>query len=103
MTALFFLPLSPTFWELIVAIIFLVFGANKLPELIKGFGQSKRGSTDNEGRADKPNEHISQKQTSLSAMDDEALLAETPKRLRPQEGTASETPIKGEKDNDKAD
>jgi Sec-independent protein translocase protein TatA len=102
MTSILFLPLSPTLWELIVAILFLFFGANKLPQLIKGIGQTKRALTDDENRADKLKHSTNQKPPPVSAVDDEALLEKAPRvaSLPLQDGSVSDAQVSNEKHND---
>jgi sec-independent protein translocase protein TatA len=80
---------NPILWVLIVAVIFLLFGASKLPELAKALGQSKKAFKDgiSEGAADDEQEKrrkdlAGNQSTSLSAVDDEALFEEARRRAR---------------------
>ena len=85
-----FLPENPMIWLLIVAVIFLLFGGSKLPQLAKALGQSKRsfkeGLDEAEGKGqaqqNKPLEIPADSKSSLQSIDDEALLAEMQRRER---------------------
>ena len=80
---------NPLLWVGILAVIFLLFGGSKLPQLAKALGQSKRafkeGITEGEeadeeekkrrGLGDKP-------AASLASVDDEALFEEARRRAR---------------------
>ena len=85
---MFFLPESPMIWILIIAVIFLLFGGAKLPQLAKALGQSKKAfkegldESEAEGK-DKP------APAKLSSVDDEALFEEA--RRRAQQIRADET------------
>lgn len=75
-------------WVLIVAVIFLLFGGSKLPQLAKALGQSKKAFKD--GLAEAESEEQEKKRTelagnssaSLSSVDDEALFEEARRRAR---------------------
>ncbi len=80
-----FLPESPMIWIFIVAVIFLLFGGSKLPQLAKALGQSKKAfkegiaeGDDDDHRLDKPAKDAS----TLSAVDDEQLFEEARRRAR---------------------
>lgn len=79
------LPESPMIWIFIVAVIFLLFGGSKLPQLAKALGQSKKAfkegiaeGDDDDHRLDKPAKDAS----TLSAVDDEQLFEEARRRAR---------------------
>jgi len=86
-------------WVLILAVIFLLFGGSKLPQLAKALGQSKKAFKD--GLAEAETEELEKKRTelngnksaSLSAVDDEALFEEARRRarLRVAEGDVPES------------
>ncbi|HXD33987.1 MAG TPA: twin-arginine translocase TatA/TatE family subunit [Pyrinomonadaceae bacterium] len=79
---------NPMLWVLIVAVIFLLFGGSKLPQLAKALGQSKKafkdGLAEGEAAEDEPRRRdISGNQSaSLSSVDDEALFEEARRRAR---------------------
>ena len=77
------LPESPMIWIFIVAVIFLLFGGSKLPQLAKALGQSKKAFKEgiaegDDDRLEKPAKDAS----SLSAVDDEQLFEEARRRAR---------------------
>lgn len=76
-------------WVLIVAVIFLLFGGSKLPQLAKALGQSKKafkdGLAESEAAEEEENRQRSlagNRSASLSAVDDEALFEEARRRAR---------------------
>jgi sec-independent protein translocase protein TatA len=79
---------NPMLWVLIVAVIFLLFGGSKLPQLAKALGQSKKAFKD--GLAEAESEEQEKKRTelagnssaSLTSVDDEALFEEARRRAR---------------------
>lgn len=79
---------NPMLWVLILAVIFLLFGGSKLPQLAKALGQSKKAFKD--GLADAESEEQEQKRSeitgtksaSLASVDDEALFEEARRRAR---------------------
>ena len=79
---------SPILWVLIVAVIFLLFGGSKLPQLAKALGQSKKAFKD--GLAEAESEEQEKKRAdlaggssaSLTSVDDEALFEEARRRAR---------------------
>ena len=79
---------NPMLWVLIIAVIFLLFGGSKLPQLAKALGQSKKAFKDGlaEGEADEDDKRrrdVSGAQSaSLSGVDDEALFEEARRRAR---------------------
>ena len=80
---------NPMLWILIVAVIFLLFGGSKLPQLAKALGQSKKAFKDGlaEGEAEEDmerrNRNLSASQSAnLSGVDDEALFEEARRRAR---------------------
>ncbi len=80
-----FLPESPMIWLFIIAIIFLLFGGSKLPQLAKALGQSKRAFK--EGLSESEEEENQRKEVagtekSLSSVDDETLFEEARRRAR---------------------
>ena len=83
-----FLPESPMIWILIIAVIFLLFGGAKLPQLAKALGQSKKAFKEglDESEAEEKDKAGAPK---LSSVDDEALFEEA--RRRAQQIRADET------------
>jgi len=89
---LLFLVENPMIWLLIVAVIFLLFGGSRLPQLAKALGQSKRSfqegleASEDKTRAEqkRPTELRTENQASLESIDDEALFAEAHRRARIQ-------------------
>ncbi len=85
---LLFIFSSPQEWILVVAALFLLFGANRLPELAKSLGQTRNAFK--EGMRDaEEEEQTEQKEKTLnstiakppiSKIDDEALLEEIRRR-----------------------
>src|SRR5215510_4437639 len=71
-----FLPESPMIWILVIAVIFLLFGGAKLPQLAKALGQSKKAFKEglDESEQDEKNKADSAKK--LSSVEDEALFEE---------------------------
>lgn len=74
---------------IILAIVFVLFGASRLPQLAKALGQSKRAFR--EGQAEAEEEErlekarlsgATEKQSSLAATDDEELFEEARRRAR---------------------
>ena len=72
---------------LIVAVLFLLFGATRLPQLAKSLGQSRKAFKDGIREAEEDEAAEKQKLASNTAapqitnMSDEALLAEMQKRV----------------------
>ena len=88
---------NPILWIGIIAVIFLLFGGSKLPQLAKALGQSKKafkeGISEGEEDEEKKRKEVSgSKSASLSAVDDEELFEEARRRarLRVSEGDAPE-------------
>jgi sec-independent protein translocase protein TatA len=82
-----FLPEPGLSWILVAAIIVLLFGGSKLPELAKSLGKSKKafkeGLAEADAEADKDRKEVAgARQNSLSSVDDEALFEEARRRAR---------------------
>lgn len=80
---------NPMIWVLVIAVIFLLFGGAKLPQLAKALGQSKKAFKDGlaEGEAEEEQERrrrdiAGPQSASLSSVDDEALFEEARRRAR---------------------
>ena len=81
-------PLGTTEILLIVAVLFLLFGATKLPQLAKSLGQSKRAfkeglrEAEEEERADAEAKKLSSNAATpqITNMSDEALMEEMRRR-----------------------
>ncbi len=79
---------NPMLWVLILAVIFLLFGGSKLPQLAKALGQSKKAFKEGlaEAESDEPEPKRSElngaKSASLASVDDEALFEEARRRAR---------------------
>lgn len=81
------LGLGTTEIILIVAVLFLLFGASRLPQLAKSFGQTRKAFKDGmreaeeEERIEEENRKItSVNAPQINAMSDEALIAEMRRR-----------------------
>ena len=88
---LLFLVENPMIWLLIVAVIFLLFGGSRLPQLAKALGQSKRSfqegleSSEDKTQAEQKRLDVrTENRASLESIDDEALFAEAHRRARLQ-------------------
>ncbi len=83
---------GPTEWIVILAVIMLLFGGSKLPQLAKALGQSKRAfkegldDAEEEARLEKPRRTDALDKrpasASLSDIDDDELIAEARRRQR---------------------
>lgn len=80
---------NPMLWVLIVAVIFLLFGGSKLPQLAKALGQSKKAFKDGIAEGDAADDQEKKRQdlagnqsATLSSVDDEALFEEARRRAR---------------------
>ena len=85
MTMLLFNFENPILWVGILAVIFLLFGGSKLPQLAKALGQSKKAFKEGLSEAEeeeKQKEFSGGSQASLSAVDDEVLFEEARRRAR---------------------
>ena len=94
---LFFIFDSPTQILFVVAIVFLLFGSTKLPQLAKSLGQSRKAFKDgmreaeeddwrDEAAANRPlTDSFSSAAPQISAMSDEELLAEMQRRAQTKE------------------
>jgi sec-independent protein translocase protein TatA len=97
-TLMFFLPEPGMSWLIVIAIIALLFGGSRLPQLAKALGQSKKAFKEglSEGEEEEQEKKRQQveggKQASLSSVDDEALFDEARRRarLRVSEGSVPE-------------
>ena len=93
-----FLPEPGMSWLIVIAIIALLFGGSRLPQLAKALGQSKKAfkeglsEGEEEEQEKKRKEMAGNQQASLSSVDDEALFDEARRRarLRVGEGNAPE-------------
>ena len=70
---------SPTIIIVVVAVIFLLFGGSKLPQLAKALGQSKKAFKEGIDEADHDD---AKPRKDLSAVDDEALFEEARRRAQ---------------------
>ncbi len=86
---LFGMPTNPLEWVIILAVILLLFGGSKLPQLAKALGQSKRAfkegldEAEEEAQREKTRPTLTTGQParqSLSAVDDEELFEEARRR-----------------------
>lgn len=96
MNELFFHPMlififdSPVQWLFVIAIIALLFGANKLPELANSLGQArkefKKGMREaEEEEQNKLNSNVSpETKTTLSQMNDDEIMEEIRRRQAKQ-------------------
>ena len=97
---------GPTEWIIILAVIMLLFGGSKLPQLAKALGQSKRAfkegmdEADEEEQRDKLRSTITAGQTAqpaLSTIDDEALFEEARRRAANLRATNNAAQLEGDK------
>jgi sec-independent protein translocase protein TatA len=98
MIELFFKPTilfifsSPQEWILVIAAVSLLFGANKLPELAKSIGKTRKAFKEGMREADEEDQTTVQKSVSpvtkpiLNEIDDETLLQEINRRKTSQLG-----------------
>jgi len=80
---------NPTIIILVIAVIFLLFGGSKLPQLAKALGQSKKAFKEGLDDADREEKAKSDSRSKLETVDDEALFEEA--RRRAQQMRAEET------------
>ena len=73
---------SPMIIVLVVAVIFLLFGGSKLPQLAKALGQSKKAFKEGMDDADRDEKPKSDSRAKLDAVDDEALFEEARRRAQ---------------------
>ena len=66
---------------IILAIVFLLFGASRLPQLAKALGQSKRAFREGqEEAAEEERREAARKRAELTAAKDEEIFEEAPRR-----------------------
>ena len=89
MSFMLFLPEPGMSWLIVIAIIALLFGGTKLPQLAKALGQSKKAFKDglSEGEEEAAKEKARREmadnsKASLSSVDDEELFEEARRRAR---------------------
>jgi sec-independent protein translocase protein TatA len=80
---------NPTIIILVIAVIFLLFGGSKLPQLAKALGQSKKAFKEGMDDADRDEKAKPDSRPRLDAVDDEALFEEA--RRRAQQMRADES------------
>ena len=80
---------NPTIIILVIAVIFLLFGGSKLPQLAKALGQSKKAFKEGLDDADRDEKAKPDVRAKLDAVDDEALFEEA--RRRAQQMRADES------------
>ena len=82
---------NPLIWVLIVAVIFLLFGGSKLPQLAKSLGQSKRAfkeglaESEPEEKQEQDRKQVQASSSPLATVDDETLFEEARRRERLQD------------------
>jgi len=89
MNVVFLELFSPTVIVVVVAVIFLLFGGSKLPQLAKALGQSKKAFKEGIDDEDHDDKAKSDSRGSLASVDDEVLFEEA--RRRAQQMRADET------------
>jgi sec-independent protein translocase protein TatA len=81
---MFFGGLNPMEWVIILAVILLLFGGSRLPQLAKALGQSKRAFREGQDEAEEHARLQKGQQTTerppLAAIDDETLFEEARRR-----------------------
>ena len=81
------LPESPMIWIFVIAVIFLLFGGSKLPQLAKALGQSKKAFKDGIAEGDMDDDKLdSPSKRTLASIDDEQLFEEARRRARQRVG-----------------
>ena len=80
MNVVFLEIFSPTIIIVVVAVIFLLFGGSKLPQLAKALGQSKKAFKEGIEEADREETPKAESRSALSSVDDEALFEEARRR-----------------------
>lgn len=80
------LPESPMIWIFVIAVIFLLFGGSKLPQLAKALGQSKKAFKDGIAEGDADDKLENPAKQSLASVDDEQLFEEARRRARTRVG-----------------
>lgn len=80
---------NPMIIVLVVAVIFLLFGGSKLPQLAKALGQSKKAFKEGIEESDHDEKIKPDSRARLDAVDDEALFEEA--RRRAQRARAEES------------
>jgi sec-independent protein translocase protein TatA len=80
---------NPTIIILVVAVIFLLFGGSKLPQLAKALGQSKKAFKEGMDESEREERLKPDPRVKLDAVDDEALFEEA--RRRAQQKRAEES------------
>ncbi len=81
---------SPQEWVLVIAAVSLLFGANKLPELAKSIGKTRKAFKEGMREADEEDQIAVQKSVlpetkpTLNEIDDDALLQEINRRKAKQ-------------------
>ncbi|MGI9037093.1 MAG: twin-arginine translocase TatA/TatE family subunit [Pyrinomonadaceae bacterium] len=88
MTTFLFIFSSPMEWVLVAGVVFMLFGASKLPQLAKSIGQSKRAFQEGLREADEEEELAQAEKRKqnlspppqVSELSDEALVAEMRRR-----------------------
>jgi sec-independent protein translocase protein TatA len=80
---------NPMIIVLVIAVIFLLFGGSKLPQLAKALGQSKKAFKEGMDEADRDDRLRPDSRAKLDAVDDEALFEEA--RRRAQQRQAEES------------
>jgi sec-independent protein translocase protein TatA len=80
---------NPMIIVLVIAVIFLLFGGSKLPQLAKALGQSKKAFKEGIEESDHDEKIKPDSRARLDAVDDEALFEEA--RRRAQRARAEES------------
>lgn len=92
MNGFFLMNFGTTEILLVVAVLFLLFGASRLPQLAKSLGQSRKAfkegmrEAEEEERADQARLSSNPATPQVSAMSDEALAEEMRKREQAKQG-----------------
>jgi sec-independent protein translocase protein TatA len=82
MNVLLFLIGTEWIVVLVIAVIFLLFGGTKLPQLAKALGQSKKAFKEGMDDADHDDKAKPESRAKLDAVDDEALFEEARRRAQ---------------------
>jgi len=82
MNVLLFLIGTEWIIVLVIAVIFLLFGGSKLPQLAKALGQSKKAFKEGIDESDRDEKLKPDSRANLDAVDDEALFEEARRRAQ---------------------
>ena len=80
---------NPTIIILVIAVIFLLFGGSKLPQLAKALGQSKKAFKEGMDESERDERLKPDARAKLDGVDDEALFEEARRRAQQRQAEGS--------------